>query len=117
MVSHASKTIVTFVGFKWNQAYIATTLCENKEKPALKCNGKCYLRKQIEKEQESEDSPLLTEKGQFFDCFIQQEVEIITFSSIQAPIKVAQLAKTTFFRNVDLYAHLLVTRIFRPPSI
>lgn len=117
MVSHASKTIVTFVGFKWNQAYIATNLCENRAKPALECDGKCYLKKQLKKQQESEDTPLLTEKGQFFDVFIQQEVELFAFSSFQAPIKVVQLAKTTFFRNVDLYAHLLVTRIFRPPSI
>ena len=30
-----------------NYEYIATILCENKDKPYLECNGKCYLQKQL----------------------------------------------------------------------
>jgi hypothetical protein len=30
-----------------NHAYIAAVLCENRDKPALKCDGKCYLRKKM----------------------------------------------------------------------
>ena len=33
--------------FKWNQTEIAETLCENKDKPALNCNGKCVLSKKL----------------------------------------------------------------------
>ncbi len=29
--------------------YISTVLCENKDKPILTCNGKCYLEKQVSK--------------------------------------------------------------------
>jgi hypothetical protein len=29
--------------------YIATTLCENRDKPEMKCAGKCYLKKQLKK--------------------------------------------------------------------
>jgi hypothetical protein len=32
-----------------NKAYIAQTLCENKEKPELQCEGKCHLAKEITK--------------------------------------------------------------------
>ena len=32
-----------------NYDYIATVLCENKDKPFLNCNGKCYLQSQIAK--------------------------------------------------------------------
>ena len=32
-----------------NYEYIATTLCENRDKPALACNGKCYLQKELTK--------------------------------------------------------------------
>ena len=35
------------MSFKLNQNYIASNLCENKNKPALQCNGKCFLKKQI----------------------------------------------------------------------
>lgn len=30
-----------------NYDYIVNVLCENKDKPKLKCNGKCYLNKQV----------------------------------------------------------------------
>ncbi len=30
-----------------NRAYIASTLCENRSRPAMKCNGKCYLKKKL----------------------------------------------------------------------
>ncbi|MFD1316015.1 hypothetical protein [Namhaeicola litoreus] len=29
--------------------YISEVMCENKDKPILTCNGKCYLEKQINK--------------------------------------------------------------------
>jgi hypothetical protein len=32
-----------------NKAYIAQTLCENKDKPLLRCEGKCHLAKEIAK--------------------------------------------------------------------
>lgn len=32
-----------------NYDYISTELCENKDKPILTCNGKCYLEKQVKK--------------------------------------------------------------------
>lgn len=35
--------------FQLNQEYVATELCENKEKEELHCEGKCYLKKQLEK--------------------------------------------------------------------
>ena len=30
-----------------NYEYIANVLCENRDKPYLECNGKCYLQKQL----------------------------------------------------------------------
>lgn len=37
------------IWYNINQTYVAEELCENKEKEELECNGKCYLKKQIEK--------------------------------------------------------------------
>jgi hypothetical protein len=37
-----------------NRAAIATTLCENRDKPELECDGKCYLKKKIA---EAPDNP------------------------------------------------------------
>lgn len=40
-----------------NQDYIAKFLCINKDKPALHCNGKCYLMKQLEKQSKEKNAP------------------------------------------------------------
>jgi hypothetical protein len=41
----------SFVVLNWkiNQDYITEKYCENKDKPMMNCNGKCYLSKQLEK--------------------------------------------------------------------
>jgi hypothetical protein len=43
------------VNYYLNYTYISTTLCENKDKPQMHCNGKCHLQKTIEKNQETKD--------------------------------------------------------------
>ena len=48
------RPVQPYVEFILNQDYIAEFLCINKEKPKLQCNGKCYLMKEIQKQQESE---------------------------------------------------------------
>lgn len=53
-----SKVFFSFgweVYFKLNESRIAKELCENKDKPVLKCNGKCYLAKQLKKAELQED--------------------------------------------------------------
>lgn len=37
------------IWFRINQEAIAEQHCENKDKPVLKCDGKCYLAKQLQK--------------------------------------------------------------------
>lgn len=53
------------IWFRINQEAIAEQHCENKDKPVLQCDGKCYLTKQlqkaeisIEKEVEQPDAPV-----------------------------------------------------------
>ncbi len=43
-----------YAAFNANQKYIAEQLCENKSKPELHCNGKCYLMKKLKAAQERE---------------------------------------------------------------
>lgn len=43
--------------FQWRQDYIAVVLCENRDKPDLECNGKCYLAKQLRGVDMTDDSP------------------------------------------------------------
>lgn len=42
--------------FYLNRDYIAKNLCENRNKPQLHCNGKCHLKKQLQKEEQQQQS-------------------------------------------------------------
>jgi hypothetical protein len=43
------------VNFRINQREITRMECENKNRPELHCNGKCYLAKQLQKAEEQLD--------------------------------------------------------------
>ncbi|MFD1294595.1 hypothetical protein ACFQ5N_12190 [Lutibacter holmesii] len=43
------RPIIPIIEYHANYDYIATVLCENRDKPFLACNGKCYLEKQLKK--------------------------------------------------------------------
>lgn len=40
--------------YQLNKAYIAANLCENRARPEMHCNGKCYLKKQLKKAGETQ---------------------------------------------------------------
>lgn len=48
--------MLPYLDYAINQEFIAEELCENKAKPQLACNGKCYLQNELEKASQ-EESP------------------------------------------------------------
>ena len=54
------KPYIPYIDYFFNKEYIAEELCENKEKPELKCHGQCHLKKEITKtvKEEKEDPTL-----------------------------------------------------------
>ena len=70
-----------------NRDYITANFCENISKPEMRCNGKCYLKKQIDKADESENrkqAPSRQKDQTEFQSFIfEQPGAFILFSSIQ----------------------------------
>lgn len=45
----------TIAYYHANKDYIARVLCENRDKPQLNCDGKCYLAKQLKAQQDKQD--------------------------------------------------------------
>ncbi|TFF39720.1 hypothetical protein [Mucilaginibacter psychrotolerans] len=43
-----------YAGFELNQKYISKSLCVNKSKPWMHCNGRCYLMKKLKQTEEKE---------------------------------------------------------------
>lgn len=70
-----------------NQEYIAKNLCENRDKPELKCNGKCHLAKELKKAAEKEKEPASN---------TTEKVEIIFFALLnELPEKAFQIEERT----------------------
>jgi len=71
-----------FSAFKLNQKYIARTLCENRDKPEMHCNGKCYLAKKIKQaeEREKKEEQDGQKKGFQENCVLRQGLVQLPFS-------------------------------------
>lgn len=57
---------VIFLSFKYNQKTLAATVCINKDKPKSCCEAKCYLDKEIKKEdkRQSDSSSNIKDKSE-----------------------------------------------------
>ncbi len=99
------------VGFELNRTYIANTLCINRDKPQLHCNGKCYLMTKLKLAEENEKKQAAKTKFDTFSGFlngqkIKVSPEAFTFSSIKP-----SLLYVCFYRSNKCDA------IFRPPRV
>lgn len=81
MAANFSKLFI-YAGYEMNQKYIASTLCENRAKPWLHCNGKCFLMKKIKQAEEKEKSEeRQTGKNLFREAIANQPIKI-TFNTL-----------------------------------
>jgi hypothetical protein len=74
LLSSILSKLFVYAEFKSNQATIAATLCENRDRPELNCQGKCYLMKKLkaaeDKEKKQENQ---TQKKASVDLFFLNE--------------------------------------------
>lgn len=96
-----------------NHDYIAKQLCENRNKPAMKCDGKCYLKKQLRKVdnggENSNKIPVKIEKNEIEYCILSG---IIHYQPpVQFPTGNAQ---HPVVRN--LFDKAVAADVFHPPQ-
>lgn len=96
-----------------NYNYIVTELCENRDKPILTCNGKCYLEKQV-KEQlnltHSDEAPIPPKVD--FEKIISLKVKKFTYQFLKSDTT----ENNTFFYNT-LAERDFRNSLFRPPIV
>lgn len=100
------------ISFKINQDKIAKTLCVKKEIENNTCQGKCHLKKQLEKADEEEQKQAPTNT--------KEKVEVL-YCQNQSPFDFLKV--TVFYENqtlnnydFDFYSTSFITDIFRPPK-
>ena len=101
---------VIYISFKFNQKELAETVCENKNKPKSCCAAKCYLEKEIKKEdkRQSDSSPSIKDKTEKSEL----RTGLITF--VFAADGIGQQNHTLYKRNIPNY---FLTSVFHPPSL
>lgn len=107
------KPVLPVVDYIINYDYISTQLCENIEKPALKCNGKCHLKKELAKASEGE-KPLNSDKKQN----TKHEIEVLFCESITnfnsaKFLNFGSNEKNSFYQNS--YCLDVTILVFHPP--
>lgn len=104
-----SKGLVVLQYFA-NQEYIAENLCENRDVPEMHCDGKCHLKKEIQKDEQKEKS------GQ------RSETEIVLFCAAMTPwapeeIVVSERSARYFPLNKEALLAGMPRGVFHPPGV
>src|ERR1700760_2511601 len=98
-----------YAGFELNRHYIATKLCENRNKPWMHCNGKCYFMKKLKQAEDREKS----EESQTQKSLIQQ-----VFHSKPFAVKFhSHILQVIPVPNGRLSLPQVYYPIFRPPQL
>jgi len=108
------KPVFPFIEYVVNYEYITKSLCVNKEKPQMQCNGKCHLMKELAKAAETE-KPISSDKK----INAKQFVEELFFQDLTALINqpVYTLHKQRVASNYsNLYCYEVDHFVFHPPT-
>ena len=107
------KPIFPVVEYVVNYDYIAKVLCENKDKPEMKCNGKCHLMKELAKASEGE-KPNSNDKK---NTHLESEVLFFeTIKNIEIGFVYFPNKNTINCSYANLYSYLESHTVFHPPT-
>jgi hypothetical protein len=105
------RPIAPIIEYAINQDYIAEFLCINKDKPELKCNGKCHLKKEIKKAQEE------THKSLSINIEDYPISPVYNFNSSLNKTFISSTYKSVFYSYTKKYIYLYISDIFHPPQV
>ncbi len=98
-----------------NRDYIARNLCENRDKPQTKCNGRCQLNKQLDKTSEGQDHstgqqlPSKNHKAEITDLLLFEEMDLVLHHPDAAPRSFNPVVP-------HMVGYTPIASIFHPPA-
>lgn len=103
-----SKDLI-ILNYQLNIRYIVSHLCVNRDKPQLHCDGKCFLKKQLEKDQRHDATHNTTGKFApdvpYCDCYVKTQAPLLNIY----PFRFRPIFSSTL--------HPSFGTIFHPPAI
>lgn len=109
---HLSKYAIIMSWYNLNKEAITNKYCVNIDKPVLKCNGKCHIKKIISNDLgKSQKSNFTYESTLEINLFLE-EVKYPTFIDKKHSSKL----KSTFY-TFDFYSLDIISKIDHPPQV
>lgn len=106
----ALRTAMPILDYAVNYQYISTQLCENRDKPELRCNGKCYVKKEILKSSENQNAKESKIQIKSIDVFVVNEI-----SEFKADVSVEKKIENNFRNCFNLMGKPFDEGVFHPP--
>ena len=106
------------VNFRLNQAEITALECENKNRPELKCNGKCYLAKQLQKADDELAVKIDKQQHSFPSLKIIESTFFLSEGTFEIKFTHVLLEKSpkTFILYSNKYSFDYHQQFFHPPT-
>lgn len=108
IVFQSTAKLWVILNFKMKQEYIAKNLCENKAKPEMNCCGNCCLKKELQKQDKSENNSTEIK-------FKSEEIFLGSILSSNNTHPISFDVHRVNFYEVALQSGY-IKRLFRPPS-
>ncbi|TAH25494.1 MAG: hypothetical protein EAZ07_06835 [Cytophagales bacterium] len=99
------------LSFQLNYDLIVKEYCINKNKPSLRCNGKCYLTKKIAQTEDKNPTKKIIHQIDFIVDFFLSPFFI--FKEMERPL----LYQLIFFYQITFYQLIPIDSVFPPPQI
>ena len=104
------RSVLPLLDYVVNYDYISTQLCENRARPELRCNGKCYVKKEILKFSENQNAKESKVQIKSIDVFVVNEI-----SEFKADFSVEKKIENNFQNCFNLRVKPFDESIFHPP--
>lgn len=102
-------SVLVYAQYLLNREFIAATLCENRDMPEMQCDGKCYLRKQLQQHHEEKDSPASPR---------EERRDVTLFSPVSEPLAVFIKAPSRAWESLyqPVFSEKHTHAVFHPPA-
>lgn len=101
--------MVVFTGFQLNKNFIASKLCENRDKAWMHCEGKCFLAKKMKEVEEKErKQDRETQKHLVQDSFTPEMFFVFFGNKLTATFDTPYYGRISSGHHADL---------FQPPQV
>lgn len=111
----AAANLLLWIHYEWNKAYISKVLCEKKNLLNSCCKGKCFLKKQVDKQEEISSGTGDTKEQKVLkipsvkDTFIDQLTYFFDYKQ-----KASSLTRLDLKKD---YCTIYLSTLERPPKI